>query len=150
MKNLYDPASAAEVRARIASLSPASPRQWGRMTVAQALAHLAASLEWAVGDQRPPRMMLGYVFGPIAKARTLRDEKPIPRNTPTAPELLVRDDRDLERERRRLLALVDRFTAGGPAGCTTHPHTFFGRMAPDEVSVLLYKHLDHHLRQFSA
>jgi hypothetical protein len=47
-------------------------------------------------------------------------------------------------------ALIDRFAAAGPAGCTTHPHAFFGRLTPDEWAILPYKRLDHHLRQFGV
>jgi len=47
-----------------------------------------------------------------------------------------------------------RITARVPAlhssGCVAHPHSFFGRMTPDEWAVLMYKHVDHHLRQFGA
>ena len=32
----------------------------------------------------------------------------------------------------------------------SHPHTFFGSLTADEWSLLMYKHLDHHLTQFSA
>jgi len=38
----------------------------------------------------------------------------------------------------------------GPAGCTAHPHSFFGRLKPEEWATLMYKHLDHHLRQFGV
>ena len=62
----------------------------------------------------------------------------------------VGDERDLETEKRRLARLIDRFAANGPSGCTTHPHTFFGHLTPQEWAVLSYKHLDHHLRQFGA
>lgn len=62
----------------------------------------------------------------------------------------VEDDRDLDVERRRLLKLIDSFAAGGPSGCTRHPHSFFGPLTPQEWAVLMYKHLDHHLRQFGA
>jgi hypothetical protein len=72
------------------------------------------------------------------------------RNTPTVPGLVVADERALDAERERLRGLIDRFVAAGPAGCTTHPHSFFGRLTPQEWSVLMYKHLDHHLRQFGA
>ena len=47
-------------------------------------------------------------------------------------------------------ARIARFAEAGPAGCTTHPHSFFGRMTPNEWAVLMYKHVDHHLRQFGA
>jgi LPS sulfotransferase NodH len=47
-------------------------------------------------------------------------------------------------------ALIERFAAAGLAGCTMHPHSFFGRLTPQEWAVLMYKHLDHHLRQFGV
>lgn len=78
------------------------------------------------------------------------NDQPMRRNSPTAPDLVIRDERDLGAERERLNGLIDRFAAGGPAGCTTHPHTFFGPMTPQEWATLMYKHLDHHLRQFGA
>ncbi len=150
MKHLYDPATAAEVKARIASLRPDSPRQWGRMSVAQMLAHCATSMETAVDDRRPKRLLIGRLIGGLVKRSVVNGPRPLGRNAPTDPTFVVADQRDLERERARLLALVDRFAAGGAMQCTTHPHSFFGPMTPSEWSVLMYKHLDHHLRQFEA
>jgi transposase InsO family protein len=72
------------------------------------------------------------------------------RNSPTTKDLLIHDDRSLESETARLRQLIDRFAKGGPAGCTTHPHSFFGPLTPVEWSALMYKHLDHHLRQFGV
>jgi len=59
-------------------------------------------------------------------------------------------ERDLKAERERLRGLIERFVAGGRAGCTTHPHSFFGKLTPEEWAILMYKHLDHHLRQFGV
>lgn len=150
MKNLFEPATAAEVKARLLSLGPESERQWGTMSAAQAVAHCAIGMEAAVGDVRPRRTLVGRIVGPVVKRLAIGNDQPIRRNTPTSPDLVVSDARELDAERRRLLALIDRFAAAGPAGCTTHPHSFFGRLAPQEWAVLTYKHLDHHLRQFGA
>jgi len=150
MKNLYDRATAADVKNRLARLTVDSPRQWGRMNAAQAVAHMARGMEMATGDRRPSRLIAGRLFGAVVKRLALKDDAPFKRNSPTDPALVIKDDCDLEIERRRLTDLIDRFVASGPAGCTTHPHSFFGRMSPDEWSVLTYKHLDHHLRQFGA
>ncbi|HEX5425447.1 MAG TPA: DUF1569 domain-containing protein [Candidatus Acidoferrales bacterium] len=150
MKNLYETAAAQEIKDRIARLGPASQRQWGKMTAAQAVAHCSVAMEWAVGDARPSRMFIGRIFGPLAKSKMLKDETPMSRNAPTTKSLVVADDRDLATERQRLCALIDRFTTAGPQGCTTHPHSFFGPMTPQEWAALMYKHLDHHLRQFSV
>lgn len=150
MRTLFDGAVLAEVRDRLAQLSPASAPQWGRMNAAQAVAHCAGGLEIALGDQRPPRVLVGRLFGRVVKRLALGDDTPMRRNSPTVPSLVVSDARDFDVERRRLLGLLHRFVAAGPAGCTTHPHSFFGPMTPDEWAVLMYKHLDHHLRQFGV
>jgi hypothetical protein len=150
MKNLFEAATAKEIKERIAKLEPKSERQWGKMTAPQAMAHCSVAMEWAVGDSVAPRMFVGRILGPMAKSQVLKDEKPMRRNTPTAKSLVVADERDLGKERERLCALVDRFAVSGPPGCTRHPHTFFGRLTPEEWATLMYKHLDHHLRQFGV
>jgi hypothetical protein len=149
MKNLFETAAVEEVKKRMARLRPDSERLWGRMNAAQAVAHCAAGLELAVGDRIPPRaMLLGRILGRIVKPMALGNDEPMRRNSPTVKDLVVQDERDLGRERERLCGLIDRFAAAGPAGCTTHPHSFFGRLTPEEWATLMYKHLDHHLRQF--
>ena len=150
MKNLFEAATMKEVKGRLALMRPDSKREWGTMGAAQALAHCSAGVEWAVGDSVPPRMLLGRIIGRIVKPMALGNDEPMRRNSPTSKSLVVKDDRDLETERGRLCGLIDRFAAGGPAGCTKHPHSFFGRLTPEEWATLMYKHLDHHLRQFGA
>ena len=150
MKHLFETGRADEIKGRLHRLQPASQRQWGRMTAPQMLAHCAISMEMATGDRMPPRMFAGRIIGWMVKPLAIGDDKPLKRNTPTAPELVVADERDLDTERQRLLGLIDRFANGGAARCTAHPHTFFGPLTPDEWATLMYKHLDHHLRQFGV
>jgi hypothetical protein len=148
MKNLFEAAVAEEVKDRVAQLRPDSRRLWGSMTVAQAMAHCSLGLELAHGKIRPPRKFVGRVIGPVVKRLALGNDTPMRRNSPTM--IAVEDPREFDAERKRLRGLIDSFVAAGPAGCTTHPHSFFGRMTPDEWAELMYKHLDHHLRQFGA
>jgi hypothetical protein len=150
MTNLYDRATLNQVKGRIATLRPESQRQWGKMEAAQAMAHCSQAMEWAVGDARPPRMFVGRIIGGLIKTRVLAESEPMRRNSPTAKTLLVADKRDLAAEQKRLCGLIDQFCAAGPAGCTTHPHSFFGPLTPEEWAALMYKHLDHHLRQFGV
>ena len=139
-----------ELKERVTRLTPESERQWGKMNPAQAVAHCSRAMEWAVGDTLPPRMFVGRIMRRMLKRRVLRDEEPMRRNSPTSKTLVVADERDLETERIRLCGLIDRFTAAGPGGCTKHPHSFFGPLTPAEWAALMYKHLDHHLRQFGV
>jgi len=150
MTSLFDTTTVEEVKNRIARVTTGSQRQWGKMAPAQALAHCSEAMLWAVGDVRPPRMFIGGIVGRIIKSKVLAEKEPMRKNSPTAKTLIIPDDRDLPTEQKRLCGLVDRFCAAGPAGCTTHPHSFFGRLTPDEWAALMYKHLDHHLRQFGV
>jgi Protein of unknown function (DUF1569) len=150
MKNLFEAARVEEVKHRIGQMRPDSVRQWGTMKPAQALEHCSRGMETALGDKKPSRVFIGRILGPIVKPEVMGNDEPLRRNSPTAKILVVQDERDLETERTRLCGLIDRLAATGPAGCTTHPHAFFGRLTPDEWAILMYKHLDHHLRQFGV
>ena len=150
MKNLFEAAAVEEVKERMALLRPDSERQWGIMNPAQTLAHCSAAMEMALGDRTPPRILIGRLLGRFAKKSMILNEKPMPRNVGTDKSLEVSDKRDFVMERQRLREFIDRFAAGGPKACTSHPHFFFGPLTPEEWAALMYQHLDHHLRQFRA
>lgn len=151
MESLFERERLEAIKQRLLTVQPESQRQWGTMTQAQMFAHCSAALEMAMGRFRPPRLLLGSLIGRAIKPLVLREGEPMRRNAPTAKALkVVVDDRDFGKEKRRLAELIDGFASSGPAGCTAHPHFFFGRLTPEEWSTLMYKHLDHHLRQFGA
>jgi hypothetical protein len=150
MKNFFEAVRVEEVKGRIAQLQPNCERQWGAMSAAQMLEHCSRGLEMAAGEIRPPRAMIGRILGPIIKPLALKNDDPMRKNSPTAEDLLVKDERNFDVDRERLLALIDRFSVAGAKGCTTHPHCFFGYLTPDEWAILMYKHMDHHLRQFGV
>ena len=149
MRSLFEPAAASELKDRLSKLRPESQRQWGKMSLAQALAHCSEQMEMVLGRKFTPRSLMGRVFGRFAKAKLLSEE-PMPRDMPTDKNFVVNDERDLGSERDRLRTLIDEFVVGGPAGCTKHPHSFMGPMTPNEWATLMYKHFDHHLRQFGV
>ena len=150
MKNLFEPARVTEIKQRLAKLTPESRAQWGKMSVGQMVAHCAGAFEAATGNLKPPRVMIGRFLGWAVKPLALGDDKPIKKNSPTSPELIMRGEKNFEAERTRLNGLIDQFASGGPTACTTHPHSFFGRMTPEQWAILSYKHMDHHLRQFGV
>jgi transposase InsO family protein len=151
MKNLFDATVANQVKTRLGKLEPQTERRWGKMTAAQMLAHCSVSMQWAVGEVAPEKGALtAHLIGRLVKPMVFRNEDPLRKNSPTAKSLIVADERDLEKERERLSGLIDKFAAGGAEGCTKNPHGFFGKMTPEEWAILMYKHLDHHFRQFGA
>lgn len=149
MKNLFEPETVDEVIARIDKLRPTSPRQWGKMDAAQMMAHCSITLEIASGRLNLPRVFVGRLIAPFLKS-IYTNEKPFRRNGPTGKELVVADSRDFAREQEQLKLKIRRFSEGGAAQCTRHPHPFFGSLTPQAWSRGMYKHLDHHLRQFGA
>ena len=150
MKTLFDRALSESLQARAARLRGNPAARWGTMTAAQAAAHCADALEVASGDRVEPRMFIGRLIGWLVKRTAVGNDTPLKKNTPTTPDLVIGDTRDLDREVTRLCAQIVRFASGGAAGVTTAPHAFFGTLTPDEWANLQYKHLDHHLRQFGA
>jgi Protein of unknown function (DUF1569) len=151
MKNLFDAAVANQVKTRLRKLEPQSERRWGKMTAAQMLAHCSVSMQWAVGEVMPEKGALPVrLLGRVVKPLVFRNDDPLRKNSPTARSLVVSDKRDLDHERERLSGLIDKFVNGGAAGCTKNPHSFFGKMTPEQWAILMYKHLDHHLRQFGV
>jgi len=149
MPSLYQSTDLAAFQQRLRSLRPDSKAQWGKMDVAQMLAHCQWPLMLATGERTLKRGLIGVLFGGLAK-RKLTSPAPFGRNLPTAPEFRVRDVREFVPERDKVLELVQRFGARGPAGVPKEPHPFFGPLTAAEWDTLQWKHLDHHLRQFGA
>jgi hypothetical protein len=149
MQNLFDRGDRDALLVRLTALQPSSPRQWGKMNVSQMLAHSSVALEVPCGDRVKKQGLLGRVVAPFVRTKVLGLE-PFPRSAPSDPDYRITDERDFEKEHARLAALVDRFCSRGPAGAEGVVHPFFGRLSGDEWGRLMYKHLDHHLRQFGA
>ena len=149
MKTLYQDSSYQEIADRLCKLTPIAEKQWGKMSVAQMLAHCCEPLEVAIGRKITKRLLIGRILGPLAKPAYV-GEKPFAKNGPTAKDFLVRDERDFTAEKTKLEKLIKEFHGGGLGGATTNPHAFFGKLTKEQWGIMMYKHLDHHLRQFSA
>lgn len=137
MKNLFEKDTVEEVLNRIDKLQPSTQRQWGKMDVAQMLAHCASTMDMASGRLNPPRIFIGRIIGPLVKSIFI-NEKPFSKNSPTDKKLRIADPRDFNKEQARLKQNVQQFYEGakrsargilthssvrparriGPAGCT--------------------------------
>lgn len=149
MKNLFQPDAVNEVTSRIDQLQATTQHLWGKMDVAQMMAHCSATIDVASGRIVVPRLLIGRILGPFARS-VFTNEKPFGKNGPTDKKFVIADKRDFAREQERLNVCIRQFHEGGEAKCTKHPHPFFGTITPHEWATGMYKHLDHHLRQFGA
>jgi hypothetical protein len=147
MKSLFDPPEQTAIVVRINRLTPGSEHAWGKMDVAQMLAHLQPPLRVALGELHVKRSLVGMLFGRMAKKK-LSGAPPWARNLPTDKAFVITGERDFAEEKHRLLELMHRF--GGARSIVVSAHPFFGRLTPDEWGVLMWKHVDHHLTQFGV
>ncbi len=153
MKNLFDAILVEDTKKRILQLRPESEPQWGSMAVAQTLAHCTSGIEMAMGVIQAKRAPFpASLIGRLIKPLVFRDDKPMRRNSPSSPELFSAGSTkfDFISERSRLTAAIDSFASQGPLGCSRHPHPFFGPLNSQQWAMLMYKHVDHHLRQFGT
>ncbi|HXT16007.1 MAG TPA: DUF1569 domain-containing protein [Gemmatimonadaceae bacterium] len=147
MPNLHDPAVRDAIRSRIQRLTEQSPRKWGKMTVDQMLWHCNESLENSLGKPASGPMKFPL---PRAIIRFAVFNLPWPKGAPTHPDLVAGERHSLETERARALRLLDEFGARSVNATNWGESPAFGKMSGDEWGRLQAKHLDHHLRQFSA
>jgi len=132
--------------ARIERLAPDTPPRWGRMSVAQMLAHCAEVQQVMNGKPLEGTPWLLRLAGPLIK-RAVLSRRPYPRGAKTHPQYLQVSKKEFEAEKRRLLATLAGFHAAGGEGAR---HPLFGPLTADEAGWGSFKHLDHHLRQFGV
>lgn len=149
MNSLFNPADREALSLRFATLEPGAQRHWGRMEPAQMLRHCAIAMEDVMGARPVKQAFLGKLLTPLIR-RQIFGDRPFRRNAPTDPIYVVSDAQDFEAERARLATLIDRAIQRGAAKAEGMIHPFFGRLSGAEWGRLVYKHLDHHLRQFGV
>ncbi len=149
MTTLFDDAAYAAMVTRVTSFSQTATRQWGRMTHAQMLEHLARALDMAVGRGPQRQVWLGRLIGWMVRKPFL-GPKPFAKNGPTGPDFIVKHEPNFDAAKARVLRVLQEFQALGASGVNGNVHAFFGSMTGDEWGVIQWKHFDHHLRQFGA
>jgi hypothetical protein len=150
MNSLFNTSDNTAIIDRINRLSANSKVQWGKMSVGQMLAHAQRPLKVAFGELKLKRTFVGILFGNMAKKKLARGEEPFSKNLPTDKNFVVTDQHDVDVEKKNLVGLVQKFAQLSPNGITKEPHPFFGVMTTQEWDTLMWKHLDHHLKQFGV
>lgn len=149
MPSLHDLQDTQAIVNRVEALAEKAQPLWGSMNLGQAFCHCSRGLEAGLGRTRSHRLLLGRLISWIFRARFLGPQ-PFSRNSPTAKNLVVADPREVAQERERLIGLLRAYQAAGPEGTRGLVHPFFGPLSPDEWGWVMWKHMDHHLRQFGA
>ncbi len=148
--NLFNTTGAQEAISRIHALNRDTPQLWGKMNVAQMLAHLNAAYELVYDNKHPkPKGFQKFMIKLFAK-NVVVGPKPYKKNTRTAPMFMIEGDRDFETEKNRLIEYINKTQQLGGAHFNGKESHAFGPLAEGEWNTLFSKHLDHHLQQFGV
>lgn len=147
MKTVLDKITRDELIARIDTLNEGSTAQWGKMNVYQMVKHCRLWEQMILTNTPPSRVFVGRIFGKMVLKAALKDDAPLRRNTPTVSEFKITGDGDMAPEKDNWVTLIQSYPEKAPA---TFIHPFFGKMTREQVGQLVYKHIDHHLRQFNC
>lgn len=149
-KNLFDKNECRETIERINSLTPETQHLWGKMDVAQMLAHCNVAYELVYTDKHPkPKGFQKFMINLFAKNLVV-GPKPYKKNSRTAPMFLIADERDFEKEKSRLVDHLQKTQEFGASHFNGKESHAFGKLSTKEWNTLFSKHLDHHLRQFGV
>ena len=148
MKSIFDKETRDQLVARIHSLNEDSKAKWGKMNVYQMLKHCRLWEEMVQSKQNLKRDFGGRIFGRIALKVILKDDKPLRQRTPTIPSLVIKETTgDIASEKAKWISNIEQYADFSNPNFV---HIFFGKMTKEQIGYMVYKHTDHHLRQFGA
>ncbi len=150
MQNLFTSKGAQTTIDRINKLTPKTSPQWGKMNVAQMLAHCNVAYDMSLTDQfTKPGSFKKFMLKMFVKNAVV-GSKPYPKNGRTAPEFLIADKRDFETEKKKLIDYINKVQNLGGTHFEGKESHSFGALTENEWNTMFSKHLDHHLTQFGV
>ena len=147
MKTVFDTKTVNELVGRINTLQTNGKPGWGKMNAYHMLKHCTLSEEMFLGKKRYKRLFIGRLFGQMALKGILKNDSPMKKNQPTHPEMKITGTGNPGEERNKWIQLLHGYTTFSD---NDFVHPFFGAMTKDDIGKYVYKHTDHHLRQFSC
>src|SRR5215203_4159869 len=147
MKSIWNDADYRELRERLERLRPDAPAKWGKFTAPQMVCHLADALRMASCELPVASKKLPIRFTPIKQLIVYW--LPFPKGAPTAPQLICRKPTEWAAEVQDLRQELDSIVKRDPKGPWL-PHPAFGDLTPRAWGVLIYRHTDHHFKQFGV
>jgi hypothetical protein len=150
MKNIFKAEETTEIVNRINKLTANSESLWGKMNVAQMIAHCNVTYEMIYTDKHPkPNAVKFFLLKKFVK-KAVVGEKPYPKNGRTAPQFLISDEKEFEKEKIDLVNYITQTQKLGEAHFNNKESHSFGKLTSNEWNNMFYKHLNHHLNQFGV
>jgi len=150
LPNIFSEEISQNIIGRIQQLTPDTQAKWGKMNASQMLAHSNVTYEMAYENKHAkPNFLVKLILKAFVK-KTVVDEIPYKHNSQTAPAFIIKDSRDFEMEKKRLIGYINKTQQLGEASFEGRESHSFGALNKTEWNNMFYKHLDHHLSQFGV
>ncbi len=147
MKSIFEEHAYKEILNRIDNLEAISPAYWGKMTVSQMLCHCKGPIEILL--ERKPAVGKPNWFFKLFFKKSFYNNKPWRKNLPTAKPFIITGERNFEDEKNELILLIEDLYDEKDRE-QWPPHPMLGEFTAEQYGKSMYKHLDHHLRQFGV
>lgn len=150
LPNIFSKTETEKVIDRINQLSPETQAQWGKMNVAQMLAHCNVTYEMVYDNIHPkPNAFVKLLLKMMVK-NTVVNEVPYKKNNQTAAQFIIKDEKDFTSEKKRLVDYITKTQELGETHFDGKESHSFGSLKTTEWNNMFYKHLNHHLTQFGV
>ncbi len=150
LPNIFSVSVCADMVSRINRLNENTPALWGKMNVSQMLAHCCVTYEMIFENKHAkPNFLLRFVLKNFIKSKVVGEE-PYKQGGPTAPQFLITNECDFEKEKMRLINYINKVQQLGEAFFEGKESHSFGVLNKTEWNNMMYKHLNHHLSQFGV
>ena len=147
---VFDKNVSEQIIKRINTLTPATTPKWGKMNVAQMLAHCNVTYEMVYEDKHPkPGAIMKFILKSFIK-KVVTGDKPYKHNSQTAPAFIMTDQKEFDMEKNRLINYITKTQQLGESHFNNKESHSFGPLTGEEWNTMFYKHLDHHLSQFGV
>lgn len=150
MKKIFDESTRDELIQRINLLNETNKPVWGKMNVHQMSKHCTIWNEWVLAkkDFVYKQNFLGKIFGKMALKSNTKDDKPIGKNMPAGKAFRVKETGAALTPLKSIW--IDQIKSYENYSNDNFVHDFFGKMTKEQIGIFVFKHNDHHLRQFNV
>ena len=150
MQNVFLKEDCDQFVTRINKLTTDSQPLWGKMSVDQMLAHCNVTYEMVYDNiHSKPNAFIKLLLKLLAKNKVV-GETPYPRSLGTAPQFIIKGNRDFELEKSRLISYIQKTQELGEKKFEGKESFSFGKLSSKEWNNMFAKHLDHNLSQFGV
>ncbi len=140
IKNIFELFVVNEIIDRINHLTPDTKPLWSKMSVSQMLAYCNVTYEMVYDNNHPkPNAYMKFILKLLVKLKVV-GEKPYEHNLRTAPSFIIKDEKEFEKEKARLIEYVCKTQKLAAAHFNGKESHSFGILAQQEWNNMFYKH----------